>query len=256
MTNETSIQRDAPLVAYRPDSVLAVISACAAPIAVSALMWPAMLTLAAASMILGCVAFWRLQTMKSVVAGVRVAATGLGLSVICLFGGSAWHWHQYAIEVPPGYERIDLSRILAPRIDAPPVDQVLGQNRRRVDRSDRRTTGTLAASVLALDGRRVAVKAYMDPPTSITPAGEFTISSRRWSGFGSTPIPGEHLVVQLKAGADCEFAAKPVVVSGVFRVVTESSNGVTLTRLLLDDAIIRPATSTIGLSFQGGGNGC
>jgi hypothetical protein len=45
----------------------------------------------------------------------------------------------------------------------------------------------------------------------------------------------------------------PVVVSGVLHVETESSSGKTQVRLVLKNALIRPATSTIGLPPRNGG---
>jgi len=226
MTEAVSMATDRETDDYRPLSTLAVCSGVSGLLSGLAWITPTMLIMAIFGTLIGGMAVVALRRRTSEVAGMRIAVGGLAAALVCLLGGTAWHRHQYTIEVPAGFERVDLSDIFDAEIeDATPA-------------------------LLQLQGRRIAVKAYMDPFYSPDSTTGFTISRMESTGFGATARPGERLVVELAEGLNCDYSQAPVVISGLFDIESGIAGDGSRFRLILMDATLRPATSAIGLPMR------
>jgi hypothetical protein len=243
----------APKETYRRLSTHAVVSAVFGGLSLLAWISPPLVAVATIAAICGGIAVVRLQGRSADVAGIRLAMGGLAVSSICLMGASVWHWHRYTIEVPEGYQRVELTDIFSPQSGHSTAEWVLDERRWRDEPTDEQRIH-VSPTALQLDGHRIAVKGYVDPIASHEPVSAFTMSRLGWTGFGSKADPGEQLNIQLANGDSTDYFAAPVVVSGVFHIETDSSNGKTQVRLVLKNAVVRPATSSIGLSPRNGGD--
>lgn len=211
---------------YRPLSTLAVIGGILGGTSILAWMDPSLVAVATIAAITGFLAVVRLWGKSADVAGLRLAVGGLAISSVCLVGASVWHWHRYTIEVPAGFDRLDLSNIFDAELE------------------------DVTPNLLKLRGRHIAVKAYIDPFYSSNRATSFTISRMDSTGFGATARPGEVLVIELAEGSRCEYGPEAVVVSGVFDIERDLARDGPRFRLILREAALRPATSSIGLPVR------
>lgn len=208
---------------YRRLSTLSVLSGTLGVLSVLAWTWPPFVAVAALAVMCGGITMLRLRGRSADIAGLRLAIAGGAISATCLFGSALWHWHRYDIEVPAGFERVELCDVFDANVE------------------------DVTPALLALQGRQVSVKAYMDPFHTSDGVATFTISRMDSTGFGATARPGEQLTVELARGMTCEYSDVPVVVSGMFDIQTRAAGDGPRFRLVLRDASLQPATSSIGV---------
>lgn len=100
---------------YRSLSFLAVVALVfgmiSIPSAAAASMNPFLLVFPFIGMLLGLTAVLKLKNRTDEFTGLGLAKTGLMLSTILLFGGSAYAAYIYATEVPDGFQRISFSQL-------------------------------------------------------------------------------------------------------------------------------------------------
>jgi hypothetical protein len=127
---------------YRSISRAAVLSPVLALVALLGLIFPSLLALAAAGVLLAIVGILNIRRYPDEYSGLVPAVAGLVLNLVIGLGGATAHAVEYATEVPEGYQRISF-------VDLNPAD--------------RNAIAVPPPQALALDGKKIFIKGYVYP---------------------------------------------------------------------------------------------
>ena len=139
---ETSSDNEDNAQSYRVVSKSAVLCLALGLLSFAALLFPALLPLPAAGILLGFVSWAKLRRYPEELSGRPAAALGMVLSLALLVGGSVMHAVVYATEVPEGFQRISFAD-LQPAREVPQLP--------------------ISPEALELNGKKVFIKGYVYP---------------------------------------------------------------------------------------------
>jgi hypothetical protein len=139
-------EEDEASEAYRSMSKMALCSLVMACLALTGLMFPALLSFALFGIVFGILAWRNLRRYPDELTGWTAATVGLVGSAVLLVGGSIGHAYVYSTEVPDGYARISFADLQEK------TDPQTGQSQLATE----------------LDGQRVFVKGYVHPGVANT----------------------------------------------------------------------------------------
>lgn len=188
---------------YRPVTPLAPITLffglCAAA---GFLAWEA-LAIALVGTLLGVITVWKIRGSGGEVGGALLAKLGLGLSALCLVGGSAYQTTAYILELPEGHERVSFSWFARQK---PAMEE--GKLKLHPD-------------IEALDGKPIFIKGYMFPGRLTKDIKDFVMVKD--SGdccFGGQPKPEDMILVNLQDDLKVDLRAQttPIGIGGVLRL--------------------------------------
>ncbi len=183
---------------YRSLSVAAVATIAIAVLSLAAIVFPSLLFLPLAGVLLGLYAYRKTQVRADELTGQGMATVGLGLCLLILFGAGGMHWIIYATEVPEGYERISFWQL-----DAGP-----GQ-----------PESSIPPAALELDGKRVFVKGYVFPHTQRLGLKQFVlVGDMGTCCFGGQPKLTDMIEVTLEDPLTINFSYRPRRLAGTFKV--------------------------------------
>lgn len=188
---------------YRPVPPLAVISLITAILGMTGWLTEFALPLAMMGCILSMLSLRGFQRNPGEFTGKILPTIGLGLSVLCLLGGSALHAYTYSTELPEGYRRVNFTADISKK------GFVTIEN------------GTsFHDDVKELDGQKIFIKGFMYPEGKVDGIRRFLLV--RDSGtccFGGQPALNDMIHVTLKDDAPgAKYYESMVAVAGVFKL--------------------------------------
>lgn len=145
----------------------------------------------------GLVAISNLKRFPEELIGRKAAQFGLGLSIVLLLGGAAFHTYIYMTEVPEGYERISF----------------------RMLKDDKKTPLAYSEQAEALDGKKVFLKGYVRPGNRRTNLKEFILVGD-WGSccFGGNPKITDVVAISLQNDDRINYSLRMRKIAGTFRL--------------------------------------
>lgn len=153
--------------------------------------------IAAIGVILGTIAMIGVAKNRDSVGGFKMTVAGLASSLICVVAGAAILAHDYQMEVPEGYRRVDFTHDIS-------------QKGFEAD--------GLHPDVAALDGQRIFLKGFMYPTRQTKGITEFVMAKDNGQCcFGGEPKPTDMIYIKLKnSKGGVDFIPSLVSVAGTF----------------------------------------
>ena len=195
---------------YRPVPVSAPVAAVLGVLGLTAFLAAFGLVLAAAGLVVSLLA-WR-AVKKTEGGGLWLAFAGLGLSLVGLIGGAAFHAYAYQTEVPEGHVRLDFTTDISEVAVVP---------------SAATPEGELSPIVKALDGTPIFLKGYMYPDPSGRERGLSRFIFVKDSGeccFGGKPKLTDMIQVSMD-GDTADYYDGLVSVAGTFKLRPAGGRG-------------------------------
>ena len=195
-TLEPAVALD-PEFAYRSVCKSAVLTLVFAIFSASAWLSSAFLVFPLLGVLVGAYALVQFRRYPEELTGRPMATLGLGVSVVALVGGVAWHAYCYQTEVPPNYERISF----------------------RVLRPESGTSRPYAAATEALDGQRVFIKGYVRPSDLKKNLKNFIlVGDFGQCCFGGSPKMTDVIAVSLQNDLTVDYSWRLRHIGGTFRL--------------------------------------
>ena len=127
---------------YRSLSKAAVVSLILALLSITVVLFPPLLILPLAGMLMGFTALANIRRFPKELTGEGLAKAGIAMSAMFFFMGGAGHTYVYLTEVPDGYQRVTWP-VLQPTKERPDLP--------------------VSPEALELDGKQVFIKGYVHP---------------------------------------------------------------------------------------------
>jgi hypothetical protein len=185
---------------YRPVPLLAPITFALGILGSIGLMGVFGLVFGLAGMIAGVLCLWKIRRAQGELGGKLVTWTGVVLSTLFLFGGTALHAYTFATEIPEGFQRVNFYRDISKKGFA----LVNGKS-------------DFHPEVKAFDGQPIFIKGYMYPTKQTDKLGTFLLVKD--SGdccFGGQPAVTDMIVVNMQGGKTVNYKEGLVSVAGTF----------------------------------------
>ncbi|MDB5389190.1 MAG: hypothetical protein JWM11_4836 [Planctomycetaceae bacterium] len=186
---------------YRPIPVLAPITLAIGFCSIVGLVWPELLAVPLAGIVLGFLTFRRIRRSAGEYGGYKLTVAGLFLSLVLFVAGTSLHAYTYATEVPEGYERLDFRWLSQQK----PIEE---DGRLRI-----------ADEAKAFDGQKVFVKGYMYPENQTSGISRFVLCKDTGQCcFGGDPALTDMIAVEFVNDTRATFRQLSLVsVAGTFR---------------------------------------
>ncbi|MDR0520403.1 MAG: DUF4190 domain-containing protein [Planctomycetaceae bacterium] len=174
--------------------------------------------------VLGITAIRKILRAEKELAGMGVASAGVFLSVLFMIAGLCYLSYIWQYEIPPGYQYLDFSMLVA--------ESATG----RIPESVLNLTPHRDAQGNEIAGTPVFIEGYMFPTRQMTDIKRFMlVPSLAQNKFGAvTRNPTEMIEVSLWGDAGVSYQTKPVKVGGILYVNPNPKAGDTPYRLEAD----------------------
>lgn len=195
---------------YRAVSKAAVVSLILGVVSALGLLSTSFLLIGPVGFALGLLGWRSIARYPAELTGKPAAMIGMTLSAIFLIVGAAKHAHEYATEVPEGYERVTFRDLQPPKKSPLPVP----------------------AEAVALDGKPIFIKGYLYPDDQQDNIQRFVlIPDMGTCCFGGQPKLTDMVEVTLDEPLVISYKVKKRKFTGTFKVDTklkpvEDLNGV------------------------------
>lgn len=218
------LQYEIQQFSYRPVPLLAIIGIVIAVLSVSAFLGVIGIVLALLGIITTLAATLKIAFDRSAFSGLKLAVTGLVLSMLCFGGGLYRQIDLYRREVPDGYRRVDFYRDISAK-------EYVVEN----------GVPEVHEDVAALLGQPIFLKAWMFPTDEKRDLMQFlVVKDNGLCCFGKQPDPVDSIIVEMNPelfpeGVD--YTSGKVSMAGtleVHNIAGQLYNGMTFYRFKAD----------------------
>lgn len=163
--------------------------------------------------IIGSICFFSTVRNRSEIGGFGITVAGLALSALAVVFGSAKLVYDYSTEVPEGFQRTSFANDIAEK----GFQYVKGKG-----------TWSIHPDVKQLHGQKIFLKGYMYPTPQTEGLTEFTLAKDNGECcLGGKPKVTDMILVRMKKPLTVDFSDRRVSVAGVFRIASNSTDGLT-----------------------------
>lgn len=186
-----------PNLQYRSVNRAAVASVFLFLLGLTSLMFPQLLLLPLAGILLGYSGYRTIKRYPDEYTGLNLARFGMTFCLLLLVGGASYHGIVYATEVPEGHERISFAE-LQPDGFIPDVPK----------------------RAKALQGQKVFIKGYVHPGVAgMGPVNQFVlVPDMGTCCFGGQPKPTDMILVHTTPEARQSYSTRIVKLAGKFDI--------------------------------------
>ena len=173
----------------------------------------------------GTVCLLVIRRARGELGGITINKIGLGLSVLCFFAGVALNWHNYATEVPEGFQRVHFPSDISKK------GFVIENGMRK-----------LHPDVAKLEGKKVFLKGFMYNTMKTTGLEEFLLLKDNGKCcFGGDPSQTDMIWIEMQ-GKKVDKYDVMVAVAGVLRCNPNAPEGTAV--YMLEASMFEPARTS------------
>lgn len=194
----TPLSAEDPVVDYRTLNRSAVASVILALLATLGLIFPILLVLALAGLMLGYSGYRAILRYPEEYSGLTTARLGMLACTLLFVGGSAWHTYDYVTEVPEGYKRVLFSEL----------------------QPDGFKEKGLPKRAFELSGEKIFIKGYMHPGVAnLGKTKQFVlVPDMGTCCFGGQPKPTDMILVNTDEDSKLAYSRRTVKLGGEFKI--------------------------------------
>lgn len=219
--------------AYRPVPMSAVVGAVLALLSISALFAWLAIPLAVVAAAVSLLAVVRIARSEGEFAGLWMASSGLGLSLVMGVAGVLLTVHHYRTEIPPGYERVSFAHDISAR----------GIGRRSEGDKDYLL---IPPEVRALEGKRIYLKGFMYPTGRPYALTQFILcKDNAQCCFGGQPALQDMIGVVMTKNQTTDHNPALMGVAGRLKINPHYSGGNLEPIYLLEADYVAPAKTSL-----------
>lgn len=191
--------------AYRPMSMLAVLAFVFGLLSATLMLIWFTLVIPAFNLVLAIMAIFKLRSARGEYSGMKLAISGLLLSIVALVFGVGYQVYLYNTELPKGHIPVSFSKDISAKFE-------------KIRQGD----SAVGPALQALDGQKIFVKGFMYPVGQQTGLTSFLlVKDNEACCFGGKPELSDMIMVYMSGTKTANYYSGRVSVTGTFRLNRE-----------------------------------